>query len=433
MDGAHATGKPAYHGNTMKTLYVKMPGAALLACLALAPLAAPAQTHAPAADQPGRVVLVPMSAERPAGPGWGLVRRTDTDLTFLHPADKTHNGMVAIANAKVPDKRARTTAELAEQVRADLKDKTDPKRFEILKEEVHADAAADRKCVRYRQQAKDLAARSADGKAQLIDLRGQVCLHPADEGIVLAVTLTERAPAGSLGRQDIAALAEGFFNGIRPHAPLRGKDWQPLAEQGDANAQVWLARALLQTNELEEAVAWLVKAADTGHVEAQTLLGLSYLTGRAVTRSPADALKWLRLAADKGYPKAEGLLGLAYVTAAEVRNDAEGQRWARKAAAAGDPLGQTLFGEFLLFGRAGVVKDEREGVAWVRKASEQGDARAQYLLAGLLANGVGTEKDFVQSRFWLELAAAQGHAEARKILEQARRSSKPAPTPAESK
>jgi len=414
----------------MKTL-----SAAILACLALAPLAVLAQTHAPAEERPGRVVLVPMSVERPPGPGWVLVRRTETGLTFLHPADKTHNGLVAIADAKVPEKRMRSAAELAEQVRADLKEKTDPKRFEVILEEVHAEAAPDRKCVRYRQQAKDLSATDAGGKAQLIDLHGQVCLHPADEGVALAVTLTERAPAGNIGRQNLAPLAEGFFRGIRPHAPLKGKDWQPLAEQGDINAEVWLARHLMQTNALEEAVAWLVRAAEKGHVEARTLLGLSYFTGRAVTRNPEEALKWLRLAADKGYPKAEGLLGLTYVTAAEVRNEAEGRRWARQAAAAGDPLGQALLGEFMLYGRAGVEKNEREGVAWVRKASEQGDARAQYLLAGLLANGVGTEKDFIQSRFWLELAAAQGHAEARKILEQARRSSKPgpAPTPAESK
>ena len=92
-------------------------------------------------------------------------------------------------------------------------------------------------------------------------------------------------------------------------------------------------------------------------------------------------------------------------------------------------------GDLLIFGKAGVEKNEAEGLAWTRKAAEQGDARAQYMLAGLLANGVGVQKNPVESRFWLELAAVQGHAEARKILEQARRSSRPTPAtpPAESK
>jgi TPR repeat protein len=431
MDGCPAGNDSAYHGNAMTTLRSVL----FLACLALTPLAAQAQTHAPAEERPGRIVLVPMSVERPAGAGWALVRRTDTDLTFLHPADKEHNSLVAIASGKVPDKRARSTDELAAQLRKDLKEKTDPKRFEILAEEIHPDAASDRKCVRYRQQAKDLASAGADGKTQLIDLYGQVCLHPADEGVVLTATLSERAPPGGAGKKNIAEMAEHFFTGVRPHAPLKGKAWQPLAEQGDANAQVWLARTLLQTNELESAIVWLGRAADKGHVDAQALLGLAYLTGRAVTRSPEDALKWLRMAAGKNYPKAEGLLGWALVTAAEVRNEEEGGRWTRKAAADGDPLGQALLGELLLFGRAGMEKNEAEGAAWVRKASEQGDARAQYLLASLLAGGIGVAKDPILSRFWLELAAAQGHAEARRILEQSKRPSKavPVPAPAESK
>ena len=112
-----------------------------------------------------------------------------------------------------------------------------------------------------------------------------------------------------------------------------------------------------------------------------------------------------------------------------MRNEEEGRRWVRKAAADGDPLGQSLLGEFLLSGKAGIAKNEAEAAAWYRKAAEQGDAKAQYMLASLLANGTGVEKDLLQSRFWLELAAAQGHPDARRILDQARRASRPAPAP----
>lgn len=414
---------------------MKADGRALLLCgLALAPLAAAAQAHAPAEERPGRMVLVPMAVERPAEPGWALIRRTDTELVFIRPATKERNSQVAIASGKVPEKRARTTQELAANVRADLKKSLGDGRFELIEEDVRPDPAADRKCVRYRQRAKDLGARDGDGRPHVIDLHGQACLHADDEGIVVAVSLSERGPEAR-ATQGLAEVAARFFAGVRPHAPLKGGDWRPLAEQGDANAQVWLARTLLQTNELEEAMVWLGRAAEKGHPDGLTLLGLSYLTGRAVTRNPEEAVKRLRPAAEKGYPKAEGLLALALVTAAEVRNEEEGRRWVRKAAADGDPLGQALLGELLLFGRAGVEKNETEGAAWMRKAAEQGDARAQYVLASVLANGTGVAKDPVQARFWLELAAAQGHAEARKILAQARRPPAPAaaPAPAESK
>lgn len=403
----------------------------LLACLALSPLATMAQAQAPAEDRPGHTVLVPMTVERPAGAGWVIVRRTDTELVFLRQAEKDRNSMVAIASGKVPNKRARTTAELAANVREDLKKSPDDKRFEVLSEDVRPDAAGDRKCVRYRQRARDLGAIGTDGKPHVIDLYGMACLHPEDEGIVLTTTLSERGPAEG-NNPAIAQDAERFFSGTRPHQPIVGKGWRTRAEQGDANAQVWLARTLLQTNELEEAVVWLGRAAEKGHADGLTLLGLSYLTGRAVTRSPEEALKRLRPAAEKGYPKAEGLLALALITAAEVRNEEEGRRWVRKAAADGDPLGQALLGELLLFGRTGIEKNETEAASWIRKAAEQGDAKAQYVLASMLAKGIGMPQDNTQARFWLELAAAQGHADARKVVEQARRSAAPSPAPAPS-
>lgn len=396
---------------------------ALLAGLMLAPLIAAAQLiYAPAEDRPGRIVLVPMSVERPDGEGWAMVRRTDHDLTFMRPAVNNRNSLVAIATGKVPDRRARTAQELAANIRDDLKGKTDYKRFDVLAEDVRVEPSGERKCVRYRQQARDKSAVGADGKAQLIDLYGLSCLHPADEGIVLTVSFSERGSAGSASPR-LAEEAARFFQGMRPHAPLKGKAWQPLAEQGDANAQVWLARTLLQANEPEEAIVWLGRAADKGHPDAQTLLGLSYFSGRAVTRSSEEAVKWLRQAAEKGYPKAEGLLGLTLITASEVRNQEEGVRWVRKAAADGDPLGQALLGELLIHGRADVAKNEPEGAAWVRKAAEQGDARAQYELARLLANGIALEKDPLQARFWLELSALQGNPDARKVLDQNRRPS----------
>ena len=406
----------------------------LLAGMTLAALSAHADTYAPAEERPGRTVLVPMSVERPPGESWALVRRTDVDLVFLRPAEKNRSSLVAIASSKVPDRRARSTQELAANIREELKAKADDTRFEVLSEEVRPDPAADRKCVRYRQSARDRGAKGSDGQPQLIALHGLACLHPTDEGIVLSITLSERGPPES-ANPALADDAERFFSSLRPHRPVAGNGWRAPAEQGDANAQVMLARHLFQSNELEEAIVWLGRAADKGHLDAHALLGLSYLTGRAVTRSPEEALRWLRPAADKGYPKAEGLLALALISAPQVRNDEEGRRWARKAAADGDPLGQALLGELLLFGKSGMEKNEAEGSAWVRKAAEQGDAKAQYLLASMLAKGFGLAQDPAQSRFWLELAASQGHADARKIVEQSKRPASAAPTktPSENK
>lgn len=389
---------------------------AFAAGLALLALPALAQTYAQAEDRPGRYVLVPMSVQRPAGDGWTLVQRAETDLIFIRQADKRRNGQIAVASAKVPPKRVASTAELAESLREELHKQVDNKRFKVLREEIRPDPAEGRKCVRYRQRTQDLGATGPDGKAQIISLFGVTCLHPADEGIVLAATLSARGPAE--GDAGIAEEANQFFAGVQPHQPVSGTDWRKLADQGDANAQVWLAHALIRGKKMEEAVGWMRRAAEKSHPEGQTLLGMNYFSGQGVDKSAREAVKWLRLAAEQGYPKAQGLLGLALITSEEVRDVAEGLRWVRKAAAEGDPTGQSVLGELLVFGKAGVEKNEAEGATWYRKAAEQGQPNAQYTLARLFAQGIGVKKNAVQSNFWLGLAAAQGHPDARKVVEQ---------------
>ena len=54
----------------------------------------------------------------------------------------------------------------------------------------------------------------------------------------------------------------------------------------------------------EDGIRDLVRSRGLGDVYKRQLLGLAYLTGRAITRSPENALKWLHLAAEKAYPKA---------------------------------------------------------------------------------------------------------------------------------
>lgn len=393
--------------------------AALSAVVVLLAASARAQDLAPAEERPGRYVLLPLSVERPAGAEWVLLRRTDTEVVFLRPATAGRNGQLATAGVKVPGKRLHTVQDLAAGVRDELKKGAGAGRFETLEETVQPEAAGAVPCVRYRQRVRDLGARDGEGEPQVIELHGQACLHPDDGGLVLSATLSERGPAQGIP-SDLAEQAARFFAGIRPHAPLTARDWRTLAEKRNAAAQVWLARALFRTNELEEAIVWLERAADQGHPEARALLGLSYLTGRAVRRNPQEALKWLRPAAAAGYPRAAGLLALALLTAAEVRDEEEGRRWVHQAAAAGDPLGQALLGELLLEGRAGSERNETEAAAWLQRAAAQGEARAQFMLAGLHANGRGVAQDAVRARFWLELAAAQGHTQARRMLEQIR-------------
>ena len=78
-----------------------------------------------------------------------------------------------------------------------------------------------------------------------------------------------------------AGFEEGLAAAERGEYATALREWQPLAEAGDARAQYGL--------------------------------GLMYATGQGVPKSDVEAVKWYRLAADQGEANAQNNLGLMYV------------------------------------------------------------------------------------------------------------------------
>jgi cell division septation protein DedD len=87
--------------------------------------------------------------------------------------------------------------------------------------------------------------------------------------------------------------------------------WRPLAEKGDADAAFNLGQAYRLgrgvTLDLAKAKTWLEKAARSGHLDAQTTLGLLLFdSGNRDT-----AMQWLKKAAERGEPRAMLVYGTA--------------------------------------------------------------------------------------------------------------------------
>lgn len=87
--------------------------------------------------------------------------------------------------------------------------------------------------------------------------------------------------------------------------------WRPLAEKGDPDAAFNLGQAYrlgrgVQTN-LAASKAWFERAANKGHVDAQTTLGLLLFQNG----DQAAGLNWLKTAAEQGEPRALLVYGTA--------------------------------------------------------------------------------------------------------------------------
>ena len=87
----------------------------------------------------------------------------------------------------------------------------------------------------------------------------------------------------------------------------------------------------------------------------------------------------------------------------------------RKAAARNDALAQFNLAVMLVQG-LGTAPRPREGIAWLRKAAEGGLPRAQYVLAAMHERGEHVAKSMTQATAWYREAAERGWRDAQVAL-----------------
>jgi len=109
---------------------------------------------------------------------------------------------------------------------------------------------------------------------------------------------------GDQSQKDAASYQEGIDAYAQGNFAVALKKLQPMAEQGNADAQLRLGLMYREGKGVpqddKQALAWLSKAAEQGQAEAQENLGLSYAKGLGVERDWVQADKWFSLAAASG-------------------------------------------------------------------------------------------------------------------------------------
>ena len=200
-------------------------------------------------------------------------------------------------------------------------------------------------------------------------------------GLVLLATATavaplradEGAPARpNDSRESAAQLLDGFVRyTLRDYARAR-EILQPLAQQGNADAQQLLAGMHANgegaPQDSARAAHWFSRAAEQGKADAQFALGIMYRDGAGVPQDRALALSWLRRAAEQQHSDAANSLGELYMQSAGTA-------------------------------------DRREAAAWFERAALMGHGTAQYNLGVLFARGHGVRQSKLQAYKWLELSA----------------------------
>ena len=125
------------------------------------------------------------------------------------------------------------------------------------------------------------------------------------------------------------------------------KEWMPLAEQGDADAQnnlgVMYENGYGTAQDYKKAAKWYRLAAEQGQGVAQEQLGELYFRGIGVLQDDEQAFKWYRRAAEQGNADAQNQLGNIYGLGKIVPQDyARSYMWFSIAAANGKKVAARL-------------------------------------------------------------------------------------------
>lgn len=103
------------------------------------------------------------------------------------------------------------------------------------------------------------------------------------------------------------------------------KEWQPIAEQGNASAQYNLGQIYREglgvTQDYKVAEQWYRKAAQQDFRDAQYNLGYMYYKGYGVQQNHKEAMKWYLRAAENGLAAAQYILGVMHFNGEGVPQD----------------------------------------------------------------------------------------------------------------
>lgn len=164
-----------------------------------------------------------------------------------------------------------------------------------------------------------------------------------------------------------------------------------------------------------EAVQILAPLAESGDADAQLLVAICFLEGWGVNRSRPEGIRWMRQAAASGHPRAQCAMGSLLVGNGGPRGLAEAVELFVAAADQGDTEAMRHLASMYEAG-LGVPKDLGEALRLLLVAADQGDPQAQFLAAERLEQGMGTSADLAEAERWYRLAAEQGHREAKQAL-----------------
>lgn len=236
--------------------------------------------------------------------------------------------------------------------------------------------------------------------------------YGANKDFYTALLWYEKAAQNGNANAQIKVAEVYFFgkNGIEKNMAEAAKWYKLLVQKNNIVAMNNLANLYMKGDGVPQDITYAVelykKAAELGDEVAQYNLGRAYRDGRGVERNPQLARTWLEKSLAQGY--ADASLPLAKLLLQDENNSnlLEAQQLIKNI-----PVEEqnsidyySLMGDY--YARLGKSAEDQYSSAyqWYTKAADQGSAYAQFMLAEMLRQGLGVEKDFDQAIMMYQIA-----------------------------
>jgi TPR repeat protein len=167
----------------------------------------------------------------------------------------------------------------------------------------------------------------------------------------------------------------------------------------------------------DKAIAWLVSASDSGHLDATAKLGALYAEGKELPTDFDKAFFLISKAANLGCESA--MVSLSFIfRQGEIDqpvDNAEALKWMTKAANKNNHLAQLYLGGFYMEGEI-VDRNLQKAKVWLEKSAENGGYSAYTQLGFMYFRGDFGEKDYLLAEKNLLVSAEKGDMNAQMYL-----------------
>ena len=247
------------------------------------------------------------------------------------------------------------------------------------------------------------------------------------------------ANAGHPEAQYFLGYIYGNGDGVKTDINKAIKWYQSSAKSGHKQAQYGLGMAYYYgegvEKDLAKAFELIQSSANQGFVDAQYALGFAYYNGEGVGKDFNEAFRWFEASALQKSMYGQLSLAIAYENGQGVgMNTAEAIKWYKLAADQGSPQAVKSLKRLertLSSSNSKNQSDERHGVNmnlvnqiygegnykkavdYAQKLAVDGNAQAQFFLASMYEEGLGTLQLNKNAHMWYNISAMNGNSEAR--------------------